>query len=997
VHYEIDFNRYADSDIFGGDLPNVYVEQVKISEEGGVVTLTGQLAMYELETTEDPSLWYTNDELREFFDIRVSLEYEMPNGSFVVSKEMDIIANSNLNLYYLTTIDGGIVYKIPYDFEFKLLGSLSDISKVAIGSKIFINTTQVTQTYGFDYPSNMPTEGDTDVKNVIENNRPVITQNVFFNPQGQIWLGRTHEHTQEDGSRVIMAGARHTNQDHPILTRGQISNYVKITNVKETMDQILDFSLQSVIENVFDIAQETNRSSYSSLIQTAPAMFSNQYLTRTAGNRLVNFFSIDFKNVCLRESKYASIYSFLNPDVRDVLISSVDVTDFRIYRLRHDIDDTPPVEVKGGVSIDLGSSLVRTYKVSDTGIINDLHAEYSYKASIRIKDPMYEYLQQFFQQMASFVASLEDYYTKSSLSSNYDYIRDTFKQDYFDQLTSEDYQGPFYWDEARNLIATIFKTFNINVESGLEELFQNLYIQTYIYSYLHPQTATTESIQSAIQIFESVFDSFQSLISVTYFDNYYDGYNSSNPKSSTTAPANSIEIEHEFDKFDASQYASYLEFIEVADEQIQLTDYVNQYTDNAQRYVTDTTTAEPLTAQYAFFGLSSISYLNSVFSTSTWSTNIYEELSAIYSLGGRSLDSGFSELEATEFLANAGITIRDLTTEQNGEENNSANTSFSVTNILGKASLSSVSGSASKVQPSEYFSSINADNSDNTIAKTLSVFLPANIDNLSITFESDPATDSQQSNSLRAALSPTQSGPNTYNQNSLANDLLSKNLNTQYNKFLVFLKYATMGRIEYLPDPSYSDGGIKEPNWQVLTFDVLQTLNTQQILFCRVRRVKSVGFEDTPVDLFDYTILNQYFVLDIDRGFGDFSVQTIPGIGGVPQRQAGTGLLTGVRNVTGGAGEATGAIDMGFGTGATSLLTGVRNVAGGAGEATGAEDLGFGSTRNPTTTVDTDSGTTERASVGSSRTGGSRVSATEEPVLTSAQQFLSPSNPRGTS
>lgn len=994
MHYEIDFNRYAESDAFGYILPSVYVEQVKISEEGGAVTFTGQLTMYELETSEDASLWYTNDELREFIDIRISLEYEMPNGTFLLNKEMDIVSNSNLDTYYFKTIDGGIVYKIPYDFEFKLIGSLGDISKVAISSSVFVNTSQVTQTYGFDYPSNMPTEGDIDTKMVVEGSRPVLTQNVFFTPDLKVWLGRTHMHTQEGGTQVIMAGNRHTNQSHPVLTRGQISNYVKIVNIKETIEHILDFSLQSVIEDVFDIAQETNRSSYSSLIETAPAMFSNQYLTRTLGNRLVNFFSVDFKNLFLRESKYASIYSFLNSDVRDVLISSAEVTDFRIYRFRHDVDDQVPEEISGASAVDLGSNLVRTYKVSDTGIISDSSAEYSYRAVMRLKDPMYDYLQQFFKELSIFIAQLEDYYTKSSLSSNYDYVRDTFKQDYYEQLTSDSYEGPFYWDEARSLLATIFKTFNINVESGLEELFQNLYIQTYIYSYLHPQTATTETIQSAVQIFESIFDSFQSLISVSYFDNYYDGYSSANPKSSTTAPANSVEVQHDFDPFDSSHYASYLEFLEVDDEQIQLTKYVDQYVENAQRYVTDTSTAEPISSQYAFFGMSSLSYLNSTFSTSTWSASIYEELSAIYSLGGRSLEVGFSDLEASEFLANAGITIRDFITDDNGEQNNSENASFSVTNILGKASLSSVSGSAARRQPSEYFSSINADSPDNTLAKTLSVFLPTNTDEVSINFNSDPATDSQQSNSLRAALSPTQVGPNTYNQNSLANDLLSKNINTQYNKFLIFLKYATMGRIEYLPDPSYTEGGVKNPNWQVLTYDILQTLDTQQVLFCRVRRIQSIGFENVPRDLFDYTVLNQYFVLDIDRGFGEFSVETIPGIGGVQQRQAGTGLLTGVRNVTGGAGEATGAIDMGFGSGATSLLTGVRNVAGGAGEATGAEDLGFGSTRDSSASSTT---TPDRAGVGTSRTGTSTISVTEDPTLTSAQQFLSPSNPRGTS
>tara|TARA_R100000234_G_scaffold113935_1_gene88738 strand:- start:982 stop:1158 length:177 start_codon:yes stop_codon:yes gene_type:complete len=55
-----------------------------------------------------------------------------------------------------------------------------------------------------------------------------------------------------------------------------------------------------------------------------------------------------------------------------------------------------------------------------------------------------------------------------------------------------------------------------------------------------------------------------------------------------------------------------------------------------------------------------------------------------------------------------------------------------------------------------------------------------------------------------------------------------------------------------------------------------------------------------------------------------------------------------------------------------------------------APDLGFGSPTNA-------SQSPERADIGSSRTGDTTISVTEEPTMTSSQQFLSPSNPRGTS
>ena len=870
MHYEIDFNRYSGSDVFGTVLPSVYVEKVDISSqaptsEAGSETTTfeGTLVIYERRTPDSDSLWYTDDNLRQFMNIEVAFRYLIGESSTATTttSTLDIIAESDLEKYYFATMGTVTIYKIPYEFTFQVEQGITTIRDAEITAQISIDTDQIQETYGFEYPSDLPTEGESSTKTVMEDARIVTAQQGLFTPEGKLWLGLTHEHTRPNGDVITMAGPKHTTESHPVLSTQTIPNYVRLMTAKETVATSIDMSLQSTVEELFNISQETNRSSYSNLISGDPATFSNQYLTRTNGSQIASFYSVDFEDLFLRNSKFATIYSYLAPSVRSSLIGSAGITSAFVYRFREDLEDIVPVSIDAPESIELtDAGLVRTYKIVDPNVLGGSYGVFHYRLELRIQDPMYDYLKRLFSRLSEMITDLEGYYSRSGLTINYDYLRDTFRMKYFEEVSA----GTAFWTEAEDLFMSILNTFNFNLtQNEQQQLLRNMK------SYLEPQTATLTSIESAVEIFQIIKSNLESLVNIEDYQNYFNSTNSSHPKSSTTAPANSIEIVHDFENFDVKDYGSYLEFVEVQDGQIQHNAYITQYATNAERYVT-TLTAEPVSAQGSFFGVSSIQIGDSAFNTRGWDSSTYQELSAIYNLGGESLESGYTELEAMSTLAQIGIIIRDVPLE--GIEQNSDPAFVSA----GTVSVSAIMGAASKATPAQTpnlpnvqarFNSLSATSDNSGASLDLALMLPA--DNNQITY-SDPSevtsifelfggTNSQQSYSLLQPVLSGRGSPNAQTD-SLAFDAAGKNLDSQLNKFIIYLKYIMMGRIEYLSDASYSStGGVKSPLWTVMDSDT--AINIGQTLLCRVRRVDSAGYSGQPIDFFNYNILNEYFIL----------------------------------------------------------------------------------------------------------------------------------------
>jgi len=106
--------------------------------------------------------------------------------------------------------------------------------------------------------------------------------------------------------------------------------------------------------------------------------------------------------------------------------------------------------------------------------------------------------------------------------------------------------------------------------------------------------------------------------------------------------------------------------------------------------------------------------------------------------------------------------------------------------------------------------------------------------------------------------------PSDFNRSSLAAEVSNDpqtNLNSQRSKFLIYFKYGTMGKVEYL---SPNSEGVSNPEWIQLTArSNILNLPAGTNFLCRTSRIVSYGYPRRSTDVFDLSIKNQYFILQI--------------------------------------------------------------------------------------------------------------------------------------
>ena len=140
-NYDIDYNRYADSDVFGTSVPSVYISNIDISENTDSTTFKVKLCVFERSDASGSFLWYTNDLIRGYLNIKVKINDEQPFATMGIVKQEDID-----QYVYETLPDGTTVYKIVYEAETSI--KLEGRPNISISSYIEIDMTTAYQDYG---------------------------------------------------------------------------------------------------------------------------------------------------------------------------------------------------------------------------------------------------------------------------------------------------------------------------------------------------------------------------------------------------------------------------------------------------------------------------------------------------------------------------------------------------------------------------------------------------------------------------------------------------------------------------------------------------------------------------------------------------------------------------------------------------------------------------------------------------------------------------------
>ena len=191
-----------------------------------------------------------------------------------------------------------------------------------------------------------------------------------------------------------------------------------------------------------------------------------------------------------------------------------------------------------------------------------------------------------------------------------------------------------------------------------------------------------------------------------------------------------------------------------------------------------------------------------------------------------------------------------------------------VLNVMANLGAGSTAGEATEFDL-DALSSLYINEEIASIYKNLATRWPADQGQVSFDYFAPDAIgsgrDSVQSKSLIYALGLDGLGtPSDFNRSSLAAEVSNDpqtNINSQQNKFLIYLKYGTMGKIEYL---SSNNGAVGDARWTQLTAkSSILNLPPGSNFLCRVSRTTSYGYPKRSADVFDLSIKNQYFILQI--------------------------------------------------------------------------------------------------------------------------------------
>ena len=878
-NYDIDYNRYADSDVFGTSVPSVYINSVDISENSQTTTFKVMLCVFERSDPSGSLLWYKNDLVRGYLDIKVRLNQEDPFAT------IDMVNQGDISQYkYETLADGSVIYKIMYEAETIVDSLVADISDLSISAYVQIDVTSAYQDFGAGglpnlegYTEEQATrffQGPIDTTVVFRNGTLNRTKQYWFTSNtNKLWLGLRHEH-----QGTVMAGGKHTSEPHPVLRSRRIENGVYYATSKQIIETIVDFSLDEQLANLLNVNEQRTRSSYSNLI-TNESYVSDLYLTRaaTSGNDqddvITSYFTIDISSFIIQNSKYGYIYGYLSPSVKQQLLQSSEIIDFSVFRHRTDIENVAPEliaqsrDFKNSPSnftnkqelreqaLAGNSPEKRTFELNDLEVFQKKTGHYFYDMSVSLIDPIYDFFSNMYEMISTLLAQLEDFLERASIGYNYTFnvLSKSVKQS-ISALPAKSQPASL----AQNVLNEFFNTFNFPKASNsmLNSLSSN------VYTYLAPQSATLESITQTIEIFQTLADNLQGLISVKD----YDATNESNVKGGTGVASNYLVLAHQFDTFDLSEHESYIKFLDISHSLngliINTNNFTSLYDTDVAQYVSNPSALGPtsISSRLSFFSVKNINLNGSVYSTAGWSGDIFSELQALNYFGQsdtmRSLESGFTGLEAAEILTQYGIVIEipGVTDE----------VVLNVAMALGQSS----NANSSTEFDLDAISSLQIDEELALVYKNLSTRWPADQNEISFSYSeldaSESGKNSVQSKSLVAALGLAD--PTTisdFNASSLAYTVSRNpdtNINSQRRKFLIYLKYGTMGKIEYLSP----DSGVSDPQWTQLTA-ASSILNSSAgtNLLCRVRRVESYAYPAQSSNVFDLSIKNQYFILQI--------------------------------------------------------------------------------------------------------------------------------------
>ena len=392
-------------------------------------------------------------------------------------------------------------YMVPYEVQFFMPQKNPD--HLAYFCSCFLDTDAMRADLDANFKNNRfrEVQGYVSAELVINNNTLRSETSLFRLPAGNIWTGPIHIH-RKDGSRVFMAGPRHTSRSHPTLNRVQIPNFkiqdhrfisrllnleYRLGREKEAIDVVLrdtsavgyatstalSIGVTSAGTPTSTSTSITSAASPSELFAKKENFVSEAFISRGADGTSNLVFSFDQRRMLQKFARYGGMLTTRNDDVFKEVRQNSRILSLKVLRTRiqdnfllnreaeelivfnsetkfgqfadklHSIDkdgdDDKIVPIGFIKEIDLlNAQQMRTFSCTDFSMANVTDGEFQYSVEIELEDGTITYILNLLKKLKDQKQDLLKYYNLASRPNHYDAVTNKFKKRFLDQ-NSVDY------------------------------------------------------------------------------------------------------------------------------------------------------------------------------------------------------------------------------------------------------------------------------------------------------------------------------------------------------------------------------------------------------------------------------------------------------------------------------------------------------------------------------------------------------------------------------
>ena len=444
--------------------------------------------------------------------------------------------------FYSTPASGrGLVADIPYEAKFSLpQESPQHLSYFAF---CFFDIQRMIADYNLNMYGYNKKQGviskDITSEIVIQEGEIVSTAYIFYTPEGKLWTGAVHQH-----NGMWMAGERHTNTPHPVLTRQAVVNY-KVQDFRD-IDQPLEQEIN--LKPVEAILNRISKSTSASEVKIGEniSFFSDAFMSSdlTPQGRKCSFtFSFDYHEFIRQKSEFGKILdSLAGEQEREEMLKESGILTLKVYRNRVDdslfynsinspvrgstfsqdpftnstnspvliVETTDVRGILASVKDSVGSirelqidnsSGTRTFAVTDDSISQETDGLYRYSLEVKVKDGSVTFFNNHLSLFSNAKADFELYNNICSTPDYYDIKNKSFTSGlkrHYDLMGTD--MAHYPWVQAPARLCSLIKMFTGVSNATAQTLYQKLF------SMCNAQTGTPEGASAVAALMQKMED-----------------------------------------------------------------------------------------------------------------------------------------------------------------------------------------------------------------------------------------------------------------------------------------------------------------------------------------------------------------------------------------------------------------------------------------------------------------------------------------------------------